>query len=159
MKLHLLLLLSFLALGSVHAQELVFLCVNKDGSREYKNTGDTRGCQKIEMEGVTVVPAPKRAMQTADAKPSAMPASFPRVDASRQKLLDEERRQILQTEMKTEEQKLMQLLKEFNGGAPVRQAGDQNDAQYRERVVLLKEDIHRAEKNIEALKREIGNLR
>lgn len=159
MKLPLLLLSLCVVASSASAQEVVFLCVNKDGSREYKNTGDTRGCQKIEMEGVTVVPAPKRAVQTAEAKPTAMPASFPRVDGSRQKQLDEERRQILQSEMKTEEQKLIVLLKEFNGGTPARQAGDQNDAQYRERIALLKEDIHRAEKNIEALKREIGNLR
>lgn len=159
MKLQLLLLSLFTVLSSAYAQEVVYLCVNKDGTREYKNTGDTRGCQKIEMEGITVVPAPKRAVQTAGAKPTAMPASFPRVDGNRQKALDEERRQILQEEMKTEEKKLMQLLKEYNGGAPVREAGDQNDAQYRERVALLKEDIHRAEKNIEALKREIGNLR
>lgn len=159
MKLPLLLLSCFAFMSAAYAQEVVYLCTGKDGAREYKNTGDTRGCQKIEMEGITVVPAPRRAVQTAEAKPTVMPASFPRVDSNRQKLMDEERRQILQAEMKTEEQKLTQLQKEYNGGAPARQASDQNDVVYRERVALLKEDMHRAEKNIEALKRELGNLR
>lgn len=142
-----------------HAQESVYLCTNTDGTREYKNTGDTRGCRKIEMEGITVVPAPKRAVQTVAAKPTAMPAAFPRIDSDKQKLLDDERRHILQQEMKAEEQKLMLLQKEYNKGAPVRLAAEQSDAQYRDRVALLQEDIHRAEKNIEALKRELGKLR
>lgn len=159
MKLQLLLLSLVAAMSSAYAQEAVYLCVNKDGSREYKNTGDTRGCQKIDMEGLAVMPAPKRGQQTADAKPTAMPASFPRVDSGRQKMMDEERRQILQAELQSEEQTLMQLQKEYNTGAPARRAGEQDESRYRERVALLKEDIHRTEKNIEALKRELGNLR
>lgn len=159
MKLPLLILSLVTAMSSAYAQESVYLCVNKDGSREYKNTGDTRGCQKIDMEGVTVVPAPTRAVQSAKAKPTAVPASFPTVNSKRQKMMDEERREILQAELESEEQKLMELKKEYNSGVPVRRAGDQDELQYQERVALLKEDIHRAEKNIEALKREMGNLR
>lgn len=157
LQLSLLPLLAVMAFAA-HA-EAVYLCTNKDGSREYKNTGDTKGCQKIDMEGITVVPAPKRALQAAETKPSAIPAAFPRIDGNKQKLMDEERRQILHEEMKAEEQKLTALQKDYNNGAPARQAGEQSDAKYQERVALLKEDIHRTEKNIEALKREIGNLR
>jgi hypothetical protein len=162
MKLQLSLLFLFAVLCIPgHAQEAVYLCKNKDGSQEYKNTGDIRGCRKIEMEGVTVVPAPKRVVQTAEAKRTAMPApaAFPRIDGDKQKLLDEERRRILQEEMKAEEQKLMLLQKEYNKGAPARLASERNDVQYQARVALLEEDIHRAEKNIEALQRELGKLR
>ena len=150
---------------TAYSQEAVYLCMNADGSREYKNTGDTKGCRKVEMEGITVVPAPKRAAQTAaatataTAKPAAMPAAFPRVDSNRQKLMDEERRRILQDEMRAEERKLMVLQQEYNGGAPALRPGEMNDAQYGQRVALLKEDINRAEKNIEALKRELDKLR
>ncbi len=145
---------------AAYAQEAVYLCVNQDGSREYKNTGHTQGCKKVEMEGLIVVPAPKRVAQTAAAaKPAAMPAAFPRVDSNRQQLMDAERRQILQDEMRAEERKLLVLQQEYKDGTPARQAGDQNDRQYQQRVALLKEDINRAEKNIEALKRELGNLR
>jgi hypothetical protein len=158
LQLSLLSLFAILSMPS-HAQEAVYLCMNKDGSREYKNTGDTRGCRKVEMEGITVVPAPTRAAQTMAAKPAAMPAAFPRIDGDKQKQLDEERRQILQEEMKAEEQKLMLLQTEYNEGAPARLAAEQNDAQYQGRVALLQEDIHRTEKNIEALKRELGKLR
>lgn len=149
---------------TAYAQEAVYLCVGNDGSREYTNTGDTKGCKKVEMTGITVVPAPKRVTQAAaatgaTAKPAAMPAAFPRVDSNRQQLMDAERRQILQNEMKSEERKLLVLQQEYNDGTPARQAGDQNDRQYQQRVALLKEDMNRAEKNIEALKRELGNLR
>ncbi len=171
MKLQLAVISLFALLSmTAYAQEAVYLCVSSDGTREYTNTGDTKGCKKVDMDGITVVPAPKRVTQAATApaataataataKPAAMPAAFPRVDSNRQQLMDQERRQILQNEMKAEERKLLLLRQEYNNGAAAKQAGEQNDGQYQQRVTLLKEDINRAEKNIEALKRELGNLR
>jgi len=61
--------------------------------------------------------------------------------------------------MKTEEQKLASLKKEFNNGEPERQGDERNFAKYQERVASMKEDLDRTEKNVEALKREIGNTR
>jgi hypothetical protein len=97
--------------------------------------------------------------QTASAKP-VTPGDFPRVDVNTQKTRDNDRRQILLDEMKSEEQKLADLKKEFNNGEPERRADEKgNFAKYQERVVALKEDVSRSEKNIEALKREIANLK
>ena len=61
--------------------------------------------------------------------------------------------------MKSEEQKLANLKKEYNNGEPERQGDERNYAKYQERVASMKDDIARTEKNIEALKREIGNLK
>ena len=46
-----------------------------------------------------------------------------------------------------------------NNGEPERRGDERNFAKYQERTAAMKEDLDRAEKNIEALKREIGNLK
>lgn len=163
MKRHLsgILLLSAL-IGGAHAQSDVFLCVGEDGSKEYKNTGTTKGCKRVDLPGLTTIPAPvaaKKPLQTASVKPSPSPTDFPKVDSSTQKVRDNDRRQILVDEMRAEEDKLTGLKKEFNNGEPERRADERNFSKYQERVVALKEDVSRTEKNIEALKREIGNMK
>ena len=147
--------------GFAHAQGDVFLCVNDKGLKEYKNTGETKGCKRVDLQGVTMIPSPyKRPLvQTAAARASASPSDFPRIDSSTQKARDNDRMQILLDEMKTEEKKLAELKKEFNNGEPERQGNERNYVKYQERVASMKEDIDRTEKNIEALKREIGNLK
>jgi hypothetical protein len=165
MKQKLLVLLMLAITGSAYAQNEVFLCVDDSGKKEYKNTGATKGCRKIDLPSLSMVPAPplpKRPVvvqQTAAAKPASAPADFPRVDSGTQKARDTDRRQILLEEMKSEEEKLANLRKEFNNGEPERRGDERNYAKYQERVALMKDDIGRGEKNIEALKREIGNLK
>ena len=147
--------------GFAQAQGDVFLCVNDNGLKEYKNTGETKGCKRVDLQGVTMIPSPyKRPLvQTAAARASGSPSDFPRIDSGTQKARDNDRMQILLDELKTEEKKLAELKKEFNNGEPERQGNERNYAKYQERVALMKEDISRTEKNIEALKREIGNLK
>ncbi len=140
------------------AQSEVYLCVDANGNREYKNTGATRGCKRIDLPGVTTVPATtvkKPAPQTAAAKPS----DFPRVNDTVQKARDSDRKQILQDEMRTEEQKLLAIRSEYNNGEPERRGDERNYAKYQERSANLKDDLARTEKNVEALKRELGNLK
>lgn len=162
MKHHLLSILLFVATaGVVHAQSDVYLCIGENGNKEYKNTGTVKGCKKVDLPGLTTVPAPvaRKPIQTAAAKPSSAPADYPKVDSDTQKARDTDRKKILQDEMKSEEQKLANLKKDFNNGEPERQGDERNYAKYQERVASMKEDVSRTEKNIEALKREIGNLK
>ncbi len=150
------------AMGYAHAQADVYLCIDENGSKEYKNTGTTKGCKKVDLPSLTTVPAPvmrKAPLQTAAAKSNPSPSDFPKVDGDTQKARDTDRKQILLDEMKTEEQKLANLKKEFNNGEPERNGDERNYSKYQERVVSLKEDLSRTEKNIEALKRELGNLK
>jgi len=156
------LLLLLAAAGYVYAEGDVYLCVDEFGKKEYKNTGLTKGCKKIDLPGITMIPAPpKRAVtQTASARPSTgAPSGFPKVDSGTQKARDNDRRKILLEEMKNEEQKLADLKKNFNNGEPERLGNERNYAKYQERVASMKEDIGRSEKNIEALKRELDNLK
>jgi hypothetical protein len=143
-----------------HAQSEVYLCVDDRGNKEYKNTGGTKGCKRVELPGITTIEAPRVRPASAQttAKVSA-PADFPKVDGSAQKARDNDRRQILADELKNEEQKLAALKKDFNNGEPERQGGERNYAKYQERVASMKADLERTEKNVDALKREIGNLK
>jgi hypothetical protein len=154
------LLLLLAATGYAHAQSEVWLCVDDNGKKEYKNTGATKGCKRVDLPSLTMVPAPPKrpGVQTA-AKSSSSPSDFPKIDSGTQKVRDNDRRQILLDEMKTEEDKLAGLKKEFNNGEPERRGDERNYAKYQERLATMQEDIGRTERNIEALKREIGNLK
>lgn len=146
-------------IGYAHAQNDVYLCVDKNGVKEYKNTGATKGCKKVDLPPLTIAAPVKRAAPAPAAKPGAAPADFPKVDGATQKTRDNDRRQILLDEMNREEQRLADLRKEYNNGEPERQGNERNYAKYQERVASLKESMERSEKNIEALKRELGTLK
>lgn len=152
------------AAGQALAQSEVFLCIDENGKREYKNTGATKGCKKVDLPGITMIPAPaavatKPVLQNAAPRPAASSPDFPKVDGQTQKTRDNDRRQILLDEMKNEEQKLAVLKKEYNNGEPERRGDERNYAKYQERVAAMKDDIARTEKNVEALRREIANLK
>lgn len=154
------LLLSAIVLPA-YAQGEVYMCIDSNGNREYKNTGPVTRCKKVDLPGVSTVPASlakKPVTQTASAKPSS-PSDFPRVDNTVQKARDSDRKQILLDEMKTEEQKLADIRREYNNGEPERRGDERNYAKYQERSAALKDDLARTEKNVEALKRELGNLK
>jgi hypothetical protein len=153
-------------LAPAHAQSEVYVCMSGDGTREYKNTGETKGCKRVDMQGISMIPSPykKPVVQTASfnrpaGASAASPADFPRIDSSTQKARDTDRMQILTEEMKVEERKLAALKQDFNNGEPERRGDERNFAKYQDRVASMKDDVSRTEKNIEALKREIGNLK
>jgi hypothetical protein len=155
-------------MAPAYAQSEVYVCMNGDGTREYKNTGETKGCKRVDMQGISMIPSPykKPIVQTASfnrpagaASAAASPSDFPKIDSNTQKARDSDRMQILTEEMKVEERKLAALRQDFNNGEPERRGDERNFAKYQERVASMKDDVSRTEKNIEALKREIGNLK
>ncbi|MBC7405687.1 MAG: DUF4124 domain-containing protein [Cytophaga sp.] len=154
------LLLFSIFVAKAQAEADVFLCIDEHGKKEYKNTGTTKGCKKVELPGINIVPAPVvSTAKKASASPASSPPNFPKVDDSTQKARDADRKQILLDELKTEEQKLSSLKKEYNNGEPERRGDEKNFAKYQDRTTMMKDDISRTEKNIEALKREVGNLK
>jgi chromosome segregation ATPase len=116
------------------------------------------------MQGVSMIPSPykKPIAQTAALNRPAgatSPGEFPKIDSATQKARDTDRMQILAEELKGEERRLAALKQEYNNGEPERRGDERNYAKYQDRVAALKDDVSRTEKNIEALKREIGNLK
>lgn len=136
----------------------IYSCVNERGVKTYSNVGNTKGCKKVELPGLTTIPAPKTKRAGKVQSAQNTPASFPQVDDTTQKNRDLERKQILETELKAEQKKLADLSAEYKNGEPDRLGNERNYAKYQERTENLKQDINRSQQNIDALQREIGGL-
>lgn len=137
------------------AQTVTYKCTEPSGTPLYTDTFRA-GCKAIETSGA--IPAPTT-VRSAPARPVTAPSDFPRVDLSQQRARDADRREILNDELRSEEKKLMELKSEFNNGEPERNGNERNYAKYQARVVDLRSNISRSEKNIEALKREIAAIK
>ena len=82
MKSRLLVLLILYVLAAPVIAQGVFVCVQANGTREYRNNGDMRGCRKLDLETISTIPAPAANQQ---AKAAAIDPSFPRIDGQIQK--------------------------------------------------------------------------
>jgi hypothetical protein len=154
----LLFLLAGLGAGA-HADTIIYKCVDENGKVEFTDA-NKRGCKVLDLPGTIPAPAARRgAGQARAAAPAAPPSDFPKVDGAQQRARDDDRRAILNDELRSEEKKLTELRREFNNGEPERQGNERNYVKYQERVAQMKDNIARAEQNIDALKREIANIR
>lgn len=155
-----LLVLAALCAGApAQAQAQVYKCVDQNGATLYTDRS-ARGCVALDLP--STIPAPAQRGATAApraAAPVTTPSDFPRVASAQQRARDDDRREILNDELRNEEKKLAELRREFNNGEPERQGNEKNYAKYQERVAQMRDSIGRAEKNVEALKREIANIR
>jgi hypothetical protein len=159
----LLLLLAALCGGTrARADTTIYKCVDEGGRIEFTDTR-RNGCKALDLPSTIPAPAQHRAAgPSGAAHPAAAasaPADFPKVNGAQQKARDDDRREILNDELRNEEKKLADLRREFNGGEPERNGNERNFAKYQERVVQMKDNIGRAEKNIDALRREIANIK
>jgi hypothetical protein len=149
-----------------HAQQTMYKCLDDHGHLELTDT-NKRGCKPLDLPGFVTTnpqphnPAPPRTRQGSAPAPalSLAPASFPRVGAAEQRARDDDRRAILAEELRTEQQKLVDLKSGYNNGEPARQPDEKDPAKYKQRVTRMRDDIARSEQNIEALKREIASVR
>lgn len=161
-KLALTLAASAAFLVHVPSQAQVFLCVDANGVKELTDRYKP-GCKQLDVASSYPAPSssPRRAASPPRAAPvpATTPADFPRVESSQQKARDNDRREILLDEMRQEERRLAELKAEFKGGEPDRLGNERNYAKYQDRVATLRDSISRSEKNIEALKREIANIK
>ena len=166
--LRLALLAGLAAHDGARAQSVVYKCVDKNNRVEFTDINKP-GCKVLDLPGYvasTPAPAPRAApavtMRQGAGSPAAAaptPAGFPRVDTATQRARDDDRRAILEDELHAEERKLADLKRDFNNGEPERQGNEKNYAKYQERVAQMRDDIGRSEKNVEALRREIANIR
>ena len=114
-----------------------------------------KGCHAIEGQPVTVF----QSNRPQPARPAAGAGSVvPRIDPAEQRARDGERRSILETELRREEDRLAELKKEYNNGEPERLGGERNYQKYLDRVAELKAAVARKEADIASIKREIGKL-
>ena len=154
------------AAAQAHGQ--LYVCADAQGHKTYTDKRAGAHCQLLDLPGAMTEPPRKTApLAGAPARPAtqalatAAPAAsaFPKVDGAEQRARDLDRRQILQDELRSEEQKLVAQRLELNAGQAERQGNERNYAKYQERVAQLKDNISRTQQNVEALKREIANIR
>ena len=127
---------------------------------DYKNTitakeAEKLGCKRIEGAPVTVIQMTKPRASTA-AVPAASGGA--RVDPVAQRARDSDARRILEGELRSEEEKLAVMQKEFNNGQPERQGDEKNFQKYLDRVDQMRAAIARKQIDIAALQREIKKL-
>jgi chromosome segregation ATPase len=143
------------AQASASEGSVTYRCPGND----YKNTisakeAEKLGCKKLEGVPITVIQTSK----PRSAAPSTAGSATARVDPAAQRARDSDARRILEQELRTEEDRLAALKKEFNNGQPERQGGEKNYQTYVDRVAQMSAAIARKEADIAAIKREIQKL-
>jgi hypothetical protein len=118
-----------------------------------------KGCRTIEGTPITVVQTVKpRGAVAAPSTVDGARGAEGRVDAGQQRVRDDERRRVLQNELRQAEERLTLAQKEFNNGQGERRGDERNYQKYLDRMAELKDNIARYEADVQALKREIAKL-
>ena len=134
-----------------------FKCMDANGRATYTNMKEeTKGknCTVV-MREISVVPAtPAR---PATATPS--PAGFPKVDTATQKSRDDSRRRILAEELSGEEKALAEAKAELTRQESIRTGDERNYQRVLDRLQKYKDEVERHEKNVQALKKELSNVK
>jgi hypothetical protein len=128
-----------------------YKCYTQSGAYSYFNVPDA--------EPRSSEPVARRVPQPAGSAPAAAApqTTLPRVDAATQRSREDMRRKVLGDELAAEEKLLADARAAFGNGAPAPLAEEKGDAdKYRARIARLRQAVELHERNIEALKRELG---
>lgn len=134
---------------SVSAQS-IYKCTDANGSTTYSSSRLDKNCKVISSGPENSLPAPKARPAGVAANPS--PSGFPRVAEDAQKARDGDRRHILEQELAGEQRNLEQAKKELAEQEATRGGPSDRTAPYRDRV-------GQHERNIQAIQKELGNLK
>jgi hypothetical protein len=135
----------------------IYKCVDAGGRPLYTSEKrDTAGkkCDLVSRE-INVVPAQQIPAQRPSA---ARSGSFPRESASDRANAKERQREILEKELTTEQQLLAKAQQDLAEQESVRSGDERNYARVLERLQPYKDSVEVHQKNVEALRRELGNL-
>jgi hypothetical protein len=142
----------------------IYKCVGEGGHVTLSNV-QARKCSRLVPSPAASADAAAAGSATPGAAPASPPAGrqpttsgakaastpgFPRVDASTQRVRDDERRRILDGELASERRSLEEARQALAQGESSRPANE---------VQGLKDKVALHERNLEALRKEIGNLR
>lgn len=164
LTLPILLAASWLVVSVPAGAQDIFKCADVDGRVLYSNV-PTKNCRKIVLEPVNVAPAAKAAPKQGGQASQASPGNFPKVDTQTQKARDGDRRRILESELAAEEKLVEQARKDLAEQEAVvlpnerMQGGAISGGKVQERVQPYRDKLALHQRNIEAIRKEIGNLR
>jgi hypothetical protein len=133
----------------------IYKCVGADGRPLYTSDRRETAGRKCELVSrqVNVVPAQKAPA------PRAAPGKFPRETPADRVAAKGRQREILESELATEQQLLDKARKDLAEQEALRTGEERNYARVQERLQPFKDSVDLHEKNIDALRRELGNLK
>jgi hypothetical protein len=141
-----------------HAQVTeIYKCIDKAGRPLYtsdRKDMDGKKCDLVSRE-VNVVPAQRPAPPPPRVSRDA--GGFPKETSSERASAKGRQRDILEQELATEEGLLSQAKQALSEQESVRNGDERNYARVLERLQPFKDNVDLHQKNIEALKRELGN--
>jgi hypothetical protein len=152
-RLRAVILASGLVAVPAHAQVTeIYKCLDPSGRPLYtSDKRDTAG-KKCEIVSRQVNVAPSQ-------PPPQRPATFPRESANDRSSAMVRQRAILEKELATETEMLAKARQDLAAEEATRSGDERNYARVLERLQPFKDSIETHEKNIEALRRELGNLK
>jgi hypothetical protein len=129
----------------------IYKCLDASGRPLYtSDKKETAGkkCEVVSRE-INVVPAQKM---------NPRPGAFPRESSAERSNRAAARREILEKELATEQQLLVKAQQALAEQEGIRTGDEKNYARVLERLQPFKDNVELHTKNIEALRRELGNL-
>ena len=150
-------LAALLLCGSCYAQATteIYRCIDAEGRRHYTNAKKEKEISGMKCELVT--------SQINVAPPLAQPRDrgpgYPRETTGQSAGARERQREILEQELATERESLNRARQALAEQEAVRTGDERNYARVQERLQPFKDTVQNHEKNIQALQRELGNLK
>jgi hypothetical protein len=146
--------------GFAHAQGPVCKYVDADGNIVFSNLPPEKGQRRISCLSSEEPRRGSAPSASGSSKSTPTPAGFPKVDADTQRGRDDMRRKVLGDELAAEEKLLAEARAGYADGAPPPLPEERASAdKYRARIARLRQAITVHERNIEALRKELGNTR
>jgi uncharacterized protein DUF4124 len=143
--------------ASAGAHADIYKCVDDNGGITYTNTKTGKGCSTLTRDlPVSSVPGPQGG---AGAGKPADSGTFPKVSDDAQKSRDSDRKRILSQELTTEEKALEEAQKALAEQEAVRMGDERNYQKMLDRLQPYKDKVELHKRNVDALKREIANLK
>jgi septal ring factor EnvC (AmiA/AmiB activator) len=143
--------------GSALAQvETIWSCKDSNGrilmtSQKEDTVG--KDCRIVQQQRVTVVPAPAN-----KATSTKSPAGFPKESTSDRLAARAKQRETIEKELNQEQSMLADARRKLTEQEAARGGDEKNYARVLERLKPYQDTVEVHEKNVEALKRELGNL-
>ncbi len=133
--------------------QAIWSCKDTTGRTHVTNLKDDtvgKDCRVVQVERVSVVPATKAAVKS--------PASFPRETPADRASSKAKQKDTIEKELNQEESMLADARKRLFEQESIRTGDEKNYTKVLERLKPYKDTVEVHQKNVEALKRELGNL-
>lgn len=138
---------------------MIFLC--KDGGESiYTNTKLNKSCKGFLLGSPITSKAPASAAANLASQPTGTtPPGFPKVNETTQRARDTDRKRILEDELASEQKSLDQARKELAQQESKVIGEEKNYKKITERLQPFRDKIEQHERNIQALRKEMSNLK